>query len=169
MLTEVGRMRIGIFPTGKRLVFQRLLGSDYANSCPVCNKNNPENLEHLFFACPAWNNSRSQMLEPCFPEWENMIKSSRAMTLALGVLLGGERGTGEQPSAGMSDLNGHSSVDYAMSAAIKEPMDMVLVAARFLADIIPIRRGILGQRLKNPRRTSSWNQGQRGTVALAEP
>ena len=167
MLTEVGRMRIGIFPTGKRLVYQRMLDSDFANSCPICNRPTPESLEHMFFECPSWNISRVSMLVPCFPDWEGMIQSPAAMTLAVGVLLGGERGNGS--TIATADGSQGPLPVIAMPVVNKDSREMVVVAARFLAGIIPIRRKLISKRLNNGRRTSSWNQGHRGTVALAEP
>jgi hypothetical protein len=168
MLTEVGRMRIGIFPTGKRLVYQRMLDSAFANSCPICNRQTPESLEHMFFECPSWNSFRANTLVPCFPDWENLVKSPAAMTLAVGVLLGGERGNGGNTSAEGAVSQDQPQVT-AMPAVNKDSREMVVVAARFLAGIIPIRRKILGDKLSRSRRTSSWNQGHSGTVALAEP
>lgn len=168
MLTEVGRMRIGIFPTGKRLVFQHVLDFDYSNRCPICNNSTPETLEHLFLECPTWKVAR-EMLIPCFPRWEDMLKSPAAMTLAVGVLLGGERGKGGNTFVEANGPQDQEPVITTLSVATREPTEMVLVAARFLADIIPIRRRVLGQKLRNPSRTSSWNQGQRGTVAPVEP
>lgn len=167
MLTEVGRMRIGIFPTCKRLVYQRILDSDFANSCPICNRQTPESLEHMFFECPSWNSFRTNMLVPCFPDWENMVQSPAAMTLAVGVLLGGERGNDELIADGVESQDQH--IVTAMPVANKDSREMVVVTARFLAGIIPIRRKILASRFNTSRRTSSWNQGHRGTVALAEP
>ena len=169
MLTEVGRMRIGIFPTGKRLVYQRMLGSDFSNRCPICNNQTPETLEHLFLECPTWKEAREQQLLPCFPNWEDMVKSPAAMTLAVGVLLGGERGRGVNTFVGVAGPQGPPPVDTTLSATTKEPKELVLVTARFLAGIIPIRRRLLSIKFNRPSRTSSWNQGHRGTVALAEP
>ena len=169
MLTEVGRMRIGIFPTGKRLVYQRMLSSDFTNNCPICKCNTPESLEHLFLECQTWNSLRETKLKPYFSNWESMIQSPAAKTLVVGVLLGGEQGNRENTFAGVFGPQDQTPVISAMPVATKEPREMVVITARFLAGIIPIRRRILSQKLSRNLRTSSWNQGHRGTVALAEP
>ena len=84
------------------------------------------------------------------------------------MLLGGERGNGGDTDAEATESQDQLSVD-AVPAANKDSREMVVVAAQFLAGIIPIRRRILSGKLDRNRRTSSWNQGHRGTVALAEP
>jgi len=112
MLTEVGRMRIGIFPTGKQLVYQRSLSSDFRNRCPVCGDSTPETLEHLFCVCPMWKEAREQHLVPCFPNWKNLVTLPTAMTLVVGVLLGGERGK----PAGESSTHNSINVEPAMFA-----------------------------------------------------
>lgn len=98
-----------------------------------------------------------------------MVKSPTAMTLAVGVLLGGERGNGVDTNAVAVEPQGQLSVMTAVPAANREPREMVVITARFLAGIIPIRRKILSSKLDRSRRTSSWNQGHSGTVALDEP
>lgn len=164
MLTEIGRMRIGIFPTGRRLVYQRILGFSYSSRCPICGSSTPENLEHLFFECLSWNDVRKQMLEPCFQKWNDMVKSPAAMTLAVGVLLGGELGNSENANADTVI----PCVISAMLATTKGQRELLVITAQFLASVLPIRRKILSGKLDRNLRRSSWNQGQQGTVALAE-
>ncbi len=85
------------------------------------------------------------------------------------MLLGGEQGNRENTFAGAFGPQDQTPVISAMPVATKELREMVVITARFLAGIIPIRRRILSQKLSRNLRTSSWNQGHRGTVALAEP
>ncbi len=82
------------------------------------------------------------------------------------LLLGGERGTNAEP------IDSHNQDDVFLSAipmVAKEIKEVVLASARFLAGIFPSRSKLLNLRLNKDTRSSSWNQGHSGTMALAEP
>ena len=156
-LYEVGRMRMGYFPTAKKLVYARALSPEFVRKCPLCLQDCPESLEHLLLTCPRWKQTREQILKPLFQEWDEMVVTPTAVILAVSVLLGGEQGIDE-----------HRMVKVKFSGEAGADM-VVLATARYLSEIIPTRRKILC--CKKPEsnvRASSWNQGHSGTVALGE-
>lgn len=163
MLTEIGRMRVGVFPFGSKYSYLcSSVNFNFKNMCPICLNCTPETLEHLLLVCPRWEGERINLIRPCFLDWESMVSTPAAMTLAAGVLLGGERGI---------VANADTAYQQSDTAVVvkKGTSERVISVAKFLAIIIPIRRKTLAAKLSAGRRTSSWNQGHRGTVALIEP
>lgn len=160
-------MRVGISPAGKQLAFQRLLSSDFHHCCPVCDEQDPETLSHLFFQYPRWNRFRDLYIAPCFSNWGSIVHSPTAQTLAVGVLLRGDRGVRVEPPDSHNQAGGHMT--STMPVAAKNPKEATLATSRFLAGLTPIRKKLVGRKLTRNTRMSSRNQGRSGTVALAEP
>lgn len=164
-LVEIGRMRLGIFPTGSRLACLQAISDRFRQWCPFCEIPTPETLEHLLIECPRWETLRGKHLDPQL--LAEGRQSSAAASRAVGVLLGGE------PLGTDSDTVAVGTCKDRTAGRVNNPNDggageeMVLSTARFLAELVPLRRGLLGPKLSgHTRRMSSWNQGHEGTVAL---
>ena len=166
-------MRLGVFPTGKRLVYCRQLNAAYRDCCPVCNSNVPETIEHLLLDCPEWEMLRVKHFAELYAM--GWLRGGRNVTpaelnfrvsfrVSAGVLLGGEQGIGTVIEG---DAPG-SVVDNSANTSPISGAGCTVRCARFLGEVLPIRRRLVAPKLESRGRTSSWNQGPMGTVDLQD-
>lgn len=165
-LLEVGRMRLGVFPLGKRLVYQRRLDERFLRRCPFCPNSAPETLEHFLLACPQWEVARQKHLAGVLSVGAAPgTRSPAALTLAVGELLGGEQGTGRSSGGGGSSVAAQSG-ERSPSAVQGQ---RVVRLAGFLAEVVPRRWRLLSALGVSAACPSSWNRGHSGMVALQGP
>lgn len=167
-LAEIGRMRIGVFPTAKRLAYARCLNESFRRRCPCCEMNKAETLEHLLLECPRWEEARERYIWRLLDK-EACLMSSAAATRAVGVLLEGEPGTGLVLD-GVKRLRLTDGIRANNLQKGELSGEIVISTARFLAELVPTRWSIVAPKLRGKRLGSSFrNQGQVGTVALGGP
>ena len=86
-LSLIGKIRLGIFPIGQRLVHAKGLGRQYLNKCPVCEEDEAESIVHLILHCKVFDEERRIFLLPVIRERKIQLTDSDRVVSAL---LGGE-------------------------------------------------------------------------------
>ena len=140
---SIFKMRTGAFASGKRLALIGYIDQCYRTSCPFCELQVPETLEHLLLECSRWSETRSVIFRDILGIINGMSLATASVML-LGGEIRGENGTIEGPIL----------VDG-------EPLTLITVV--FLNTIMPIRSRLLAPlRLDLPPRVNA----PRGTTVL---
>jgi hypothetical protein len=161
-LLEIGRMRLGIFFTGNRLVHLKGASPDLALQCPCCNAISPETLEHFLIDCSQWEDIRGEYLKSLFGSWDTTMSTPTGRPMIIGVLLGGECGWEETPD-GIKRLKTSSLLREGLTKD-----DVIVNLAKYLAAVRPRRAWALKSKVGTQANQSSRTQGHGGTGALGE-